>query len=236
VGRREIITIDGPAGAGKSTLGRLLAHSLGYLYLDSGALFRAVAWQTRRLGLDLSDARALSAFLDKFQPEVISDDRGFHLLLDGVEVSGELRGAQVSREASKVAALPLVRRWVKKRLRHLARNGGVVAEGRDQGSAVFPRAEVKFFLTADLNTRAARRRQDFQQAGPPPSLEEIAAELAARDRRDEMRAEAPLSVPSGAIVIDTTDLSAADVLRQCLARIEALRQPGRRKPKPSKPV
>jgi cytidylate kinase len=236
VGRREIITIDGPAGAGKSTLGRRLAQALGYLYIDSGAFYRAVAWQATRLGLDLSDTEALGAFLESFQPEVLSDHGGFHLFIAGVDVSKELRGAWVSREASRVAALPRVRQWVKERLQYLARDGGIVAEGRDQGTAVFPQAEYKFFLNADLETRAARRRQDFEQAGSSPPLEEVIGELAARDRQDETRAEAPLIVPPGAIVIDTTRVPAEEVMRQCLARIRSSQEPGRQQNKPGKSV
>ncbi len=220
MGERAIITIDGPAGAGKSTVGRLLALSLSYLYLDSGALYRAVAWQAGRLGLDLSNPEALSDLLAEFKPEVTSDKEGFHLWVNGQEISKELRTPQVSRAASQVAGLPRVRRWVKERLRHLAQAGGVVAEGRDQGTVVFPEAEYKFFLDAALPTRAARRRQDWQGADPP-LMENIMAEVAARDRQDETRAEAPLAIPQGAIFIDTTDLSIEEVLRQCLARIRA---------------
>ena len=138
MGPRGIITIDGPAGAGKSTVGRLLAQSLGYLYLDSGALYRAVAWQALQLGLDLDRDSTLEDFLADFAPEVTADCRGFHLVIDGAEVGEELRSPMVTRESSRLAALPLVRRWVKDRLRHLAKDGGVVAEGRDQGTAVFP--------------------------------------------------------------------------------------------------
>ncbi len=134
MGHRQIITIDGPAGAGKSTVGRLLAQSLGYLYLDSGALYRAVAWQSQQLGLDLDRGSTLAEFLADFAPELTADSRGFHLVIDGVEVAEGLRSPAVTRESSRLAAQPLVRQWVKDRLRHLARNGGVVAEGRDQGS------------------------------------------------------------------------------------------------------
>ncbi len=219
MGYRKIITIDGPAGAGKSTVGRLLAQSLGYLYLDSGALYRAVAWQSQQLGLDLESDSALAEFLADFAPELTADSRGFHLVIDGVEVSEGLRSPAVTRESSRLAAQPLVRQWVKDRLRHLARNGGVVAEGRDQGSVVFPGADHKFYLSAALATRAERRRREWQGEGDPPSLVNTMADIAARDLRDETRDEAPLRVPEDACVIDTTDLSIEAVLQQCLAGI-----------------
>jgi small subunit ribosomal protein S1 len=222
VGPREIITIDGPAGAGKSTVARLLAHSLGYLYLDSGALYRAVAWQALRLGLDLDRPETLQTLLEDFNPEVTADSRGFHLVVDGAEVSEELRTPAVTRGSSRVAALSEVRLWVKERLRHLAKNGGVVTEGRDQGTVVFPEALHKFYLSAALATRAERRRREWQGEGEPPSLADIMADIAARDLRDETRADSPLRVPAGACMIDTTDLSSTAVLQQCLARIKDL--------------
>jgi CMP/dCMP kinase len=221
VGQGAIITIDGPAGAGKSTVGRRLAQSLHYLYLDSGSLYRAVAWQAGRLGLDLDDASALAAFLPGFKPELRADAAGFHLLVDGREVREEIRTPEVSRGSSLVAKLPVVRRWVTEHLRWLARDGGVVADGRDQGSAVFPEAEFKFYLDAALSTRAARRLQDWQRDNDPPSLEEVRQDMATRDHQDETREAAPLKIPDGAIVIDTTELTVEQVVARCLAHIEA---------------
>ena len=222
MGPRGIITIDGPAGAGKSTVARLLAQSLGYLYLNSGALYRAVAWQAMQLGLDLEGDSTLEDFLADFAPEVTADSRGFHLVIDGAEVNEALRSPLVTRESSRLATQPQVRRWVKDRLRHLARNGGVVAEGRDQGTVVFPGATHKFYLSAALATRAERRRREWQGEGEPPSLVDTMADIAARDLRDETRDEAPLRVPQDACVIDTTDLSIEAVLQQCLARIRGI--------------
>lgn len=219
MGKRAIITIDGPAGAGKSTVGRRLAQSLHYLYLDSGSLYRAVAWQARRLGLDWHDPGAMGGFLPDFQPEIRADGAGFHLVIDGRSVADELRTPEVSRGASLVAKLPVVRQWVKEHLRRLARNGGVVADGRDQGSAVFPAAEFKFYLDAALATRAARRQKDWQRDNGAPPLEEIIRDMAARDRQDETREEAPLTVPVGAIEIDTTNLTVDEVVEVCLVHI-----------------
>ncbi|MGA7576795.1 MAG: (d)CMP kinase [Desulfobaccales bacterium] len=219
--KRAIITIDGPAGAGKSTVGRRLARSLNYLYLDSGSLYRAVAWQARRLGLKINDPGALGRLLPGFKPGLKADASGFHLSIDGLEVTQELRTPEVSRAASLVAKLPAVRQWVKGHLRHLARHGGVVAEGRDQGTVVFPKAGFKFYLDASLGVRALRRQRDWQGDHSPPSLEEIRSDLAARDSQDQAREEAPLRVPPGATVIDTTDLTVDRVVELCLQKIGA---------------
>ena len=220
MGKRAIITIDGPAGAGKSTVGRRLAQSLHYLYLDSGSLYRAVAWQAGRRGLDLNDPGQMGEFLSGFKPEIKADDVGFHLCIDGREVREEIRTPEVSRGASIVAKLPMVRRWVKEHLRWLARNGGVVADGRDQGTAVFPEAQFKFYLDAALRTRALRRLADWQRDDDPHDLGEVMRDLEARDRQDETRDEAPLTVPVGAVVIDTTDLDVEQVVNRCLAVIK----------------
>jgi len=221
-GARGIITIDGPAGAGKSTVARMLAAALGYLYLDSGALYRLVALQATRLDLDLDDTSALRAFLEELKPQVTSNAHGFHLFLDGRDVSLVIREPWVGQAASKVAVLALVRGWVTGKLHHLAQNRGVVAEGRDLGTVVFPNAALKLYLNASLAARAARRRQEWQKEDSSPSPEEVAQELADRDRRDETRAEAPLQVPPGALVIDTTALNPQEVVRQCLDRIKEI--------------
>jgi CMP/dCMP kinase len=227
VGRLDIITIDGPAGAGKSTAARRLARVLGYRYLDTGAVYRAVAWEALRRRVDHRHPDALAALLEDLRFQVSLDAEGCHLRLDGREVSRELRTPEVSQEASRLAALPQVRRWVTARLRNLSRDGGVVAEGRDLGSVVFPEAGVKFFLTADLATRAARRRREWQGDQVAVDLERTITELATRDRQDETRTVSPLIVPDGAIVIDTTALEPEDVTQICLAAVrDALARTG----------
>jgi cytidylate kinase len=219
---RGIITIDGPAGAGKSTVAKLLAEALGYLYVDSGALYRLVGWQAEEQGLDLGDAAAVQAFLAGLHPEVAADAQGFRVFLNGREVSQALRSPEVSRAASKVAVLPPVREWVTAKLRQLAQNRGVVAEGRDLGTVVFPQAEVKFYLDASLEARALRRRQDWENQDVSPPPEKVARELAERDRRDSTRATAPMRAAADAQVIDTTNLNPLEVVRQCLAKIREI--------------
>jgi cytidylate kinase len=222
VKRRAIITIDGPAGSGKSTLGRRLAQTLGYLYLDSGALYRAVAWQSGQADVDVADPQALEAFLGAFEPRVEAGARGFRVFVNGRELTSELRTPETSQASSLVAARPQVREWVNRQLRELAKDGGVVAEGRDLGEAVFPQAEVKFYLDARLDVRAARRRREWQTQGGAPALEGVKSELARRDRQDETRSASPLAIPAGATVIDTSDLDADQVLAACLYRIRAI--------------
>ena len=143
MGHRLIITIDGPAGVGKSTLGRRLARALGYRYVDSGALYRTVAWQALAAGLDLADRDALTSMLEAFRPDVTAGSEGFKVAVAGRDITLELRTPEVTQASSRVATSPPVRRWVGEVLRQLARDGGVVAEGRDLGSAVFPDAGSK---------------------------------------------------------------------------------------------
>ena len=165
MGHRLIITIDGPAGVGKSTLGRRLARALGYRYVDSGALYRAVAWQALAAGLDLADRDALTSMLAAFRPDGDGRVRGIQGAVAGRDITLELRTPEVTQASSRVATSPPVRRWVGEVLRQFARDDGVVAEGRDLGNAVFPDAEVKFYVDADVTTRAARRQREWQDEG-----------------------------------------------------------------------
>jgi cytidylate kinase len=222
VGQSIIITIDGPAGAGKSTLGRRLAQALGYRYVDSGALYRAVAWQARETGLDPADSAAVARLLAHFQPHIASDAQGFHLSVDGREITQGLRTPEVSQDASRVAAQPQVRRWVSDILQSLVQDGGVVAEGRDLGSVVFPDAEIKFYLDANLAIRATRRQEEWQEDGLAPGLAGTLKDMATRDNQDQSRTVAPLTVPEGARLLDTTNLNPDEVVEQCLATIRKI--------------
>lgn len=215
-----IITIDGPAGAGKSTVARRLAQALNYRYLDSGALYRAVAWQVRETGLNPADAPALERLLQEFRPAIAAKVQEFRLTVGGRDITRELRIPEVTQAASRVATQAPVRRWVGEALRRLARDGGVVAEGRDLGSVVFPDAAVKFYLDADLTTRAARRQQEWQESGVDAELAGTLQDMADRDNRDQNRTVAPLTVPEGAHYVDTSSLTPEEVVARCLDAIK----------------
>jgi CMP/dCMP kinase len=203
-----IVAIDGPAGAGKSTIARELARKLGFSYLDTGAMYRAVALGALRAGARSTDGPALGDLTASLELAVDGD----RVLVDGTDVTREIRGREVTEVVSDIAAHPEVRRALVGRQRDLARKGDVVVEGRDIGTVVFPDADVKVYLTASLEERAARR---LKQLGLPSSRDALASqmdEIALRDRRDSSRPESPLTRPADALVVDTTNRSVAEVV------------------------
>jgi cytidylate kinase len=203
-----IITIDGPAGTGKSTAARGLAERLGLEFLDTGAMYRVVALLCLDRGIDPADEIAAARLA---AGAAIEFHRG-RTLAGGVDVTDRLRTPQVSQAASLVAQVPAVRDELVRQQRRLAAGLDIVCEGRDQGTVAFPHAECKFFITADPVERARRRQQELAETGRVVSLEDLLAEQAARDRRDESRAVAPLKPAPDAIRIDTTSLSLDAVL------------------------
>jgi cytidylate kinase len=222
--RRPVVTIDGPAGAGKSTVSRALAARLGFTYLDTGAIYRAVAVASEaEPGLaaaidaargpeDLAPAeRERVAAVAEALPIAFAD-AGTRVLLDGRDVSEIIRRPEIGQRASKVSAVPEVRAALLGLQRRLAAGGGVVAEGRDVGSVVFPDAEVKFFLTADAGERARRRTAELRARGLTADEGAVRAEIEARDARDSQRAAAPLVCPPGALVVDSSGLSPEQVI------------------------
>ena len=219
--RGLIIAIDGPAGAGKSTVAKLLATRLGYLYLDTGALYRAVAWKVGQHGLDPADRAAVAGLLPETKVQMTCADGDMRVLVDGRDVTGELRTPEVTACASVVSAIPAVREWLLPIQRAIGAGGAVVAEGRDIGTTVFPSADVKFFLEADAEVRAVRRHQEFVATGRRVALEETRQDLSSRDSRDRTRDIAPLVPASDAQLIDTSAMPAGQVVDSMMAVIAA---------------
>ncbi len=220
-GRKKelVITIDGPAGAGKSTAARELARRLGYRLVDTGALYRGLAWAVREAKLAPEDGPSLRAVLERTTVELNGD----RVLVNGRDVTREIRSPEIGELTSQLTALRPVRDKMTPVQRGLAAGGGVVLEGRDTGSVVWPEAEVKFYLDADLETRARRRRGDLAARGVVAELAAVREEVARRDRQDMGRVLAPLVKPAGAIVVDTTGRDIEDVVQAMQKAVEQAR-------------
>ena len=214
--RPFIIAIDGPSGAGKSTLGRRLARELGLLYIDTGAMYRAVALAAAREGADLSDAERVGEVARRASIRLEGDPDSLRVILDGRDVSKEIRGEGTGRAASVVSTIPDVRREMVRRQREMGAQGGVVLDGRDIGTVVFPSADVKFFLTAVPEERARRRFDEERSKAHEQNFEETLADINERDRRDSTRDDSPLRIADDAVVIDTTELSIDEVFQRML--------------------
>ncbi len=223
---RLIIAIDGPAASGKSTTARLLASRLGYVYLDTGAMYRACALRAKLGEVDLDDADAVSAMLKKLDIRVETCGEQNVILLDGKDVSEAIRANDISKLSSDISAVPAVRYRMVELQREMGAQGGVILDGRDIGTFVFPNADIKFFLTAAPEIRARRRWLELQKKGIAKDFAEVLQELEERDRNDAGRALAPLAVADDAIVVDTGKMSVdeqVDTLHGIiLARLEGI--------------
>jgi cytidylate kinase len=214
-----IIAIDGPSGSGKSTLGRMLARALKLLYIDTGSMYRAVALAVIEADLDPTDGDAVTSLANRIDIDLEGDPDSLTVLIDGRDVTDQIRNESVTAMSSIVSTIPGVRRAMVERQRTMGQRGAVL-NGRDIGTVVFPDADIKFYLTAVPEERAERRFREGQiTSGSPPSLAQTLAEMIERDRRDSTRADSPLKAADDAIVLDSTGKSIDEVFEEMMERI-----------------
>lgn len=210
--RGIIIAVDGPSGAGKSTLSRALSKRLGYLEIDTGAMYRAMAWLARENGLDLTDGQALQEFCRSAEVELCQENGSTRVMANGRDVTSEIRSPEISMLTSRISSLRPVREAMVSLQRRMGTKGGVILDGRDIGTVVFPDAELKFFLSASSEERGRRRFLELQAKGEQISLEETIRSVVQRDRQDSERELAPLRQADDAIPIDSTGLTIDEVV------------------------
>lgn len=217
--KKLIVAIDGPAGAGKSTVAKRLAEELGYTYMDTGAMYRAFAWKVMQEAIDLADEKILRKVLQETKIDLKKDNGRLKVFLDGVDITDRIRTPELSQTASKVSTLRAVRERMVELQRAMGREGGVVVEGRDIGTVVFPKAEVKIYLDASSEERARRRFEELRAQGKEINLKETLKEMDERDRRDQEREVAPLRKAEDAVVIDSTQLDAEGVMERIMQEV-----------------
>ena len=207
------IAIDGPAGAGKSTIAKRLAKELGYYYVDTGAIYRTVAYFMDLLGIAPKDTDGVTRYIDELTIEIEYDETGAqHMIMNGMDVTDDIRTPDISQKASLVSAQPLVREMLLDMQRDVAKKHNVIMDGRDIGTVVLPRANVKIFLTAAAEVRAQRRFQELQAKGSKDSYEKVLADIKLRDHQDTTREIAPLKQAKDAILVDTSDMDIETVV------------------------
>lgn len=220
--KRFVIAIDGPAGSGKSTTARLVAKRLGFLYIDSGALYRAFTLEVLNKGLCLDDERALVALLNRTRFDIANAEGGCKIFLNGREVTGDIRSPKVTAHVSIVSEYPEVRKVITQKQREIANDHSVVLEGRDIGTVVFPDADLKIFMVASLKERAKRRFRELRAKGIKTNLEDIERDITSRDKHDAERKLSPLSRASDAILLDTTHLSINEQVKYIVQKVSSL--------------
>ncbi len=216
-----VVTVDGPSGAGKGTLCMLLANKLGFHLLDSGAIYRVLALAAIHHGVDLESEEALVPLATHLDVQFVAEGDLVKVILEGEDVSGELRKEETGMAASKVAALPRVREALLRRQRAFAKGQGLIADGRDMGTVVFPEAEVKIFLDASAEERAQRRLKQLQGKGLDVRFDDLLREIQERDDRDRNRPVAPLRPAEDALLLDSTTMSIDEVVEKALQYIES---------------
>jgi len=207
-----VIAIDGPSGAGKSTVARLLAQRLGYTYIDTGAMYRAIGWKAKRDGIDPADEQGLSGLCARTEVTIHLDRNDPRILVDAIDVTGDIRTPEMGMMASAVSKSPAVRARLLGLQRELGGHGGVVMDGRDIGTVVFPKADLKLFLDASPEERGQRRYRELRQKGMDVDLGRITREIQERDRQDSGRELAPLKAAADALRIDSSAMSIDEVL------------------------
>ena len=219
----RVIAIDGPSASGKSTVARRVAGELGWVYVDSGSLYRGITWHALRTGTDVGSVDAMKRMVDSMNISFRLVDKAMRFMIGGVDPDMELRSQEVAGSVSLVAATPFVRLQVNVWLKDMIKFGDLVVEGRDIGSVVFPDAFAKFYLDASPEERARRRMVDFSKTGREVALETVKGSLQKRDSVDSTRATAPLTVAKGAIVLDTTTMTLDEVVQDILSRVKNAR-------------
>lgn len=210
--RKGIVTIDGPAGSGKSTVSKVLARKLGYIYLDTGALYRALAYKALKTGIDLNDTNALSVLCSDTKIVLKNIKGQMKVYVDGEDVGESIRTEEVGLAASRISAFPVVRQSLLNLQRSVGVQGGVVAEGRDMASVVFPDADYKFYLDADIEERIRRRYKELSGRGNTSETQKIREDMLLRDKQDSERKLAPLKPTEDSMIVDSTNLSVTEVV------------------------
>ncbi len=218
--KKFIIAIDGPAGSGKSTVGQMLAKRLGYIHLSTGVIYRAIGWKANKEGIRFDDIPAMTKLIERTEMEFRKDDGTDNVIVDGNDVTEMLSTNEVGKLASAVSAIPEVRAELLSLQRRAGEGGGVVLDGRDIGTVVFPDADVKFYLDASAEERAKRRFLQLEQQGISSNLEQLIADIKKRDHDDSTRNIAPLRKAEDAVYIDSTTLSPEEVIEVMVQEIK----------------